>query len=185
LQHDTLAGGVNGKGVQPVAMTSESYEPPPILPPPPPKTAPFRVPADYYSTDLSTVRPLFPRWVAYGCGTAAILGVLLLVLIGGWLQGGGATVALDWMFGQLHTELKPMMAKDVTPAQKAQLESEITTFRANMKSGKLTFAQAQPILKLLQDQIGDQKVTGAELDRLNGALHTINGVAAKGRPSGK
>jgi hypothetical protein len=166
-------------------MTIESFDPPPTLPPALPKTAPFRLPADYYSTDLSSVRPIFPRWVAFGCGTAAIALILLLVGVGGWLAGGGGVIALDWMFGQLHTELKPLLAKDVTTGQKTRLESEIKMLRANMKSGKVTFQQAQPVLQVLQKVIGDQTVTKAEVDQLNGALDVANATAAKPRPAGK
>jgi hypothetical protein len=165
-------------------MTTELYEPP-VLPPAAPNTAPFRLPADYYSTDLSAVRPIFPRWVAFGCGIAAIGLILLLVVAGAWLAGGGGVIAIDWMFGQLHTELKPMLAKDVTAGQKSRLDGEIKTLRANMKSGKVTFQQAQPVLQVLQKVIGDQTVTKAEVDQLNGALDAANAGATKPRPPGK
>ena len=40
---------------------------------PEPRPLPFHRPADYYAAPLSEVRPIFPRWVPFGCGSASLV----------------------------------------------------------------------------------------------------------------
>jgi acetate kinase len=50
---------------------------PPEPPPPPAPRLPFRVPADYYATPERA--PVLPRFVPFGCGTAAIVFIVALL----------------------------------------------------------------------------------------------------------
>src|SRR5437763_12118625 len=92
-------------------------------------SAPFRRPADYYSTPIGDAKPLFPRWVPYGCGTAAIVFLIVVCAGGFFAVHGGMGQLLDMMFGSMQTEIDKMFTKEVSPAQKAAFEREMKTMR--------------------------------------------------------
>ena len=91
----------------------------------PPPSLPFRRPADYYATPVGDAKPLFPRWVPYGCGIASIV-LIVIVFAGGYFAvHGGMGQLLAFMFGSMHDEVARMFTKDVSPAQKAAFEQEM------------------------------------------------------------
>lgn len=140
----------------------------------PPPTPPFRRPADYYSTPTGDAKPLFPRWVPYGCGTAAIV-VLIVVFVGGvFAVRGGMGTLLDMMFGSMDTEIGKMFTKDVTAPQKAGFEREMKTMRDAVRSNRLRVDRLQPLLKTMRDVTSDERVTPAETDQLIKQMHELN-----------
>ena len=141
---------------------------------PPPESLPFRRPADYYSTPIADVKPLFPRWVPFGCGTAAIV-LLVIVFVGGMVAArGGMGQLFDMMFGSMQGEIDKMFTKDVTPAQRAAFDGEMKTMRDTVRHNRLPIDRLQPLLKTMRDVTSDEHVTPAEADQLTKEMHAIN-----------
>jgi hypothetical protein len=141
---------------------------------PPPESLPFRRPADYYSTPIADVKPLFPRWVPFGCGTAAIV-LLVIVFIGGMVAArGGMGQLFDMMFGSMQGEIDKMFTKDVSPAQRAAFDGEMKTMRDTVRQNRLPIDRLQPLLRTMRDVTSDEHVTPAEADQLTKEMHAIN-----------
>ena len=136
--------------------------------PPPPTTAKrsFRVPSDYYSAPLADVKPVFPRWVPYGCGSAALAFVLLLFAAGAIISGPAIGQFLDFIMGVTLGELRPMIASDVPASEKEEFEAEVSRMREGMRTGKVPVQQVQPFLNAMQKVVSDEKVTLQELESL-------------------
>jgi len=135
---------------------------------------PFRRPADYYATAVGDAKPLFPRWVPYGCGIASIV-LLVVVFAGGYFAvHGGMGQLLDFMFGSMQGEVEKMFAKDVTAAQKTAFASEMKTMREKVRDNHLPMDRLQPLLKTMRDVVEDEHVTRAEADQLTKEMHAIN-----------
>ena len=141
----------------------------PLLPPQTPAKRPFRVPSDYYSAPLSEVKPVFPRWVPYGCGTAAVAFILLLFVAGAVLSGPALNQVLDFVMGATLGELRPMIAGDVPAAEKEEFEAEVNRMREGMRAGTVPVPRVQPFLKEMQKAVSDEKVTLQELESLTEA----------------
>jgi len=124
-------------------------------------------PADYYAG--ATPEAVLPRWTAYGCGAASVL-ILIVVFAGGvYLSGGGMAQLMDFSFGMTLGEMRGMYTPEVTKAQKDTLEKEIETMRANVRDGKTSVNNLQPVLQAIQKAIKDEKLTPAEVDQLTAA----------------
>jgi hypothetical protein len=143
---------------------------PEITPEPPP----FRRPADYYSSPVDGVRPLFPRWVPFGCGTAAIV---LLVILGGvsaMVSTGAFGGAFEWLIASMEGEIDKMMTPDVKAPQKAAFEAEMKSVRDGIRDHRVTVDRLQPFMRTMRDAVMDERVTPAELDEITKAAHRIN-----------
>ena len=139
------------------------------LPAVPPPVAPVRTsrwPCDYYSAPLSDVRPFFPRWVPYGCGGAAALFVVLLLIAGALLSGERIKGLLDFVIGTTLGEMKSMYAADIPPAQKAEFDTEVKRMRESLREGKIGVQKVQPFFQAMQKVIADDKVDAGELRTL-------------------
>ena len=136
------------------------------IPQRPESTRGFRWPADYYSAPLSEVRPIFPRWVPFGCGLAAAAFFLLLIGAGALLSGERVRGLFDLMIGMTLGQMKPMYQPDVTDAQKAAFETEVEKMREGLRAEKVPVANVQPFFQALQKAVGDEKVTADELAEL-------------------
>lgn len=160
----------------PALMTTTFVEPPATeLPPPPPPPSGFRRPADYYSSPPNP--RLFPRWVPFGCGGLAIL-VLLFVFAGGaWLSGGGFIDMMDLMFGMTMGEMRGMYQKDVTAAQKEQLDTEIKTMREHLRAQRINVQSLQPLLQTMQKATADEKLNADEVGKIVSATKKVNASA--------
>lgn len=154
---------------EPVTTSSPNAEPPRA----------FRLPADYYSTPPSEVRPLFPKWVPLGCGTASAVVLVLLFAGGAIVTGPRLAQFMDFVVGSSLGELKGMYAKDVTAGDKARFDGEVKQLREKLRAGKVSMQNFQPFLKLMQSVIVDKKVSHEEVDRLTKAAHeaTLKGTA--------
>lgn len=126
----------------------------------------FRLPADYYTAPWSDVRPLFPRWVPVGCGTAAAVILVLLFAGGAIVSGPRLAQLMDYILGTSLGELKGMYAADVTPGQKNQFDAEVNRLRDGLRSDKVSLQNLQPFLKTMESAIADKKVTAAEMETL-------------------
>src|SRR5437867_6165538 len=91
----------------------------------PSATLPFRRPADYYSSPVGDARPLFPRWVPYGCGGAAILVLIAVFGLGLLAARGGIGPLFELMFATMEGEIDKMFTRDVTPNEKAVFAEEM------------------------------------------------------------
>ncbi len=152
--------------------TGNFDEPLPSSPaPPPPPSRSFRLPADYYCAPLSEVRPIFPRWVPYGCGAAAAVFLVLLFVSGTILSGPRFGELIDFVIGTSLGELRSMMAKDVSAETRSRFEAEVKTMREGLRNGKVPVARVQPFLKAMQSAIADQSVSKEELEHLIKTAH--------------
>jgi len=91
--------------------------------PAPPPSLPFRRPADYYSSPVGDARPLFPRWVPYGCGSAAIVVLLIVFGLGIAAQRGLMGEMFELMLASMQGEIDKMFTPDVKPADKATFDA--------------------------------------------------------------
>jgi hypothetical protein len=134
----------------------------------------FRLPADYYSAPLSEVKPVFPAWVPWGCGSLAALVLLVLFAGGAMLSGPRLATLIDLMLSMTIGEIKAMYQPDVTASQKDAFESEVKRMREGLRNGKVSVQKVQPFLQTMQKAIGDEKVTGAELEQLTKAARATS-----------
>jgi hypothetical protein len=156
-------------------MPTGNFEPEAALPVPEP--APrrgFRLPADYYSAPLAEVRPIFPKWVPYGCGIAAAAFLVLLFISGALLNGPAIGQGFDFIIGMTLGELRPMLTKDVTSEQKDAFELEVKALREGLRTNRVEISRVQPFLQTMQKVIGDKKVTPGELGQLTEAAKTAS-----------
>jgi len=133
---------------------------------------------------VGEARPLFPRWVPYGCGSAAII-LLIVVFLGGiFASRGGMGKLLDLMFGSMQSEIDKIFTKDVKPAQRAAFDHEMKTMRDSVRQNRLPIDRLQPLLRTLREVTSDSRVTPAETEQLTKEIHAINVGAGFSRPSG-
>jgi len=135
----------------------------------PVSTQRFRFPADYYSAPLSDVKPVVPKWVPWGCGTAAAVFVLILFGAGALLTGSRLATFMDFTLGMSLGELKGAFADDVSEQQKAAFDKEVSAMRENLRTERIAVKNVQPFLQTMQKATSDDKVTPAEVDQLTKA----------------
>ena len=153
-----------------------------ILPSAPePPSLPFRRPADYYAAPLSDVRPIFPRWVPFGCGTASLIVIAVLFGVGVLAGSGKGGSIFATLFGTMQDEIHGMFTKEVTAADKSLFDAEMKTLRGNLAKGKVSIDRLQPLLRAIRDASIDSKITPEEAKKLTAAAHQVNNGA--GRPS--
>ena len=153
-----------------------------ILPSAPdPPSLPFRRPADYYAAPLSEVRPIFPRWVPFGCGSASLVVIVVLFGAGIFAGSGKGGSIFSWMFGMMQDEMHGMFTKEVSAADKSLFDAEMKTLRGNLSAGKVSIDRLQPLLHAIRDASIDSKITPEEAKTLTAAAHQVNSGA--GRPS--
>lgn len=150
----------SGNFDEPVTATPAQTEPPRA----------FRWPADYYSTPVSDVRPIFPRWVALGCGTAAAV-FLVVLFVGGAFVAPHLPEIADMFLGTTLGELRGMYAPDVTAPEKARFEDEVKQLREEMRANKVSLQNVQPFLKSVASTMRDKKVTAQEVEQLTKSAH--------------
>ncbi len=120
------------------------------------------------------MKPLFPRWVPYGCGAAAIV-VLIVVFVGGvFAVRGGMGRLLDMMFGSMQTEIDKMFTKEVSAVQKTAFQREMKTIRDAVRTNRLRVDRLQPLLRTMRDATADGHVTPAETNELINEMHQLN-----------
>jgi hypothetical protein len=117
--------------------------------------------------------------VTFGCGTAAIV-VLIVVFLGGlFASSGGMGELLELMFGSTQTEIDKMFTKDVLPAQKAAFDREMKTMRDSVRQNRIPIERLQPLLRSLREITSDNRVTPAEAQQLTQQIHAINTAPPK------
>lgn len=141
----------------------------------------FRFPAAYYTAPLSEVRPLFPKWVPIGCGTASAVMLVLLFAGGALMTGSRLAQVMDFVLGTSLGELRAMYAADITAANKQRFDSEVKGLRDGLRNDRVSVQNLQPFLKAMNTAMADKKVTPGELDRLAASARE----AVTKRPAGK
>jgi len=137
----------------------------------------FVWPADYYSS--ATPAPVLPRAVAYGCGAASLL-VLLVIFVGGaFVSGRGLSNFMDMAIGMSLGEMRGMYAPEVTPDRKKTLEAEIEKMRAGLRNERVSIVHLQPFMQNLQSAIADRKVTAREAAVLEESARKISASAKR------
>jgi len=149
---------------------------PPALPPP---SLPFRRPADYYSSPVGEARPLFPKWVPFGCGTAAIVALLVVFGLGIALERGLMGEAFDLMFATMQGEIDKLFTKDVKPAEKIAFDAEMKAMRESVRQNRISVDRLQPVLRTLRDVVSDERVTPAETQQLTEEIRELNRTAKR------
>ncbi|PYQ49410.1 MAG: hypothetical protein DMF59_13700 [Acidobacteria bacterium] len=144
-------------------------------PPTPPPSLPFRRPADYYSSPVGEARPLFPRWVPFGCGSAAIVALIAVFSLGILASQGKLGELFDIAFWlPMQGEIDKMFTKDVKPADKATFDAEMKTMRESVRLNRMPMQRLQPLLQMLREVVSDERVTPPETARLIEQLRQIN-----------
>lgn len=157
-----------------------------VPPEPTPSPRGFRLPADYYAAPASEVRPIFPRWVPLGCGSAAA-AFLVLAFIGGAVVGEvGVGSLMEMLLGSMADEIRPMVGKDVSLAQRTELENEMSRLRANVREERLTLTRLDPVVSAIREATADHAITPAEAAKLTATMRALNReAAAPKRPAAK
>jgi hypothetical protein len=141
----------------------------------------FRRPADYYSAPVPPggEKRGCPKWIPIGCGLGGCL-VLIVLFVGGAIavRDGSGRIS-RWFIDRLQKETISLVAADVPPEDRAALEREFATFRANLTAKKTSFVEMQPLLQTINDAIGDRKVTADEARSITRDLKSINDRAAE------
>ncbi len=142
---------------------------------PPQRQTSFRLPADYYAAPAAEVRPVVPRWVPLGCGTAAAVFLVAVFAAGAFLASGGASRLMDVVLGMMDAEIAGMYGKDVTPMQQKPLAGELQRLRENVRTERVPLAELNPIMMSLRSAISDSNVTAQEADTLVALMRKANG----------
>jgi len=142
-----------------------------------PRCPPFPLPAEYYSTPSGDRPPLFPTWVAAGCGSASI--VLLVVLFGAGYAAahGGLSTIMGWFFSKSRSELAGMYTKEVTAKQKAAFDAELNALQKNLEAKRVGPDKLQPLLTDMRSAMSDQRVTPQEIDKMTADIRAANAAA--------
>jgi hypothetical protein len=143
-----------------------------------PAASAFRRPADYYSS-VDTQKPIFARWVPFGCGTASIVVIVAMLIMAAGISSGAFGELFEYVFASMEGEIVKMMAPDVKPEQKKAFQAEMKTMRESIRRGKLSMDRLQPLMKSIREASVDEKVTGPEVERLTREVHTINSQPRK------
>jgi hypothetical protein len=117
--------------------------------------------------------------VTFGCGTAAIVALIVVFLGGLFASSGGMGELLELMFGSMQTEIDKMFTKDVLPAQKAAFDREMKTMRDSVRQNRIPIERLQPLLRSLREITSDNRVTPAEAQQLTQEIHVINTAPPK------
>jgi hypothetical protein len=139
-----------------------------------PEPLAFRRPADYYSSPVEEVRPIFPRWVPFGCGTASIVLIILLVSLAAAMSSGAFGGMFEMVFASMQGEVEKMMTPDVKPSQKAAFAAEMKAMRESIRANRLKMDRLQPLMRTMRDVVSDERVTPPEVDRLTREMHALN-----------
>ncbi|MGZ7041226.1 MAG: hypothetical protein ACXVH7_05485, partial [Thermoanaerobaculia bacterium] len=123
----------------------------------------------------------FPRWVPIGCGTAAVLLVVVLFIGGAFVSRGGIGSFMDFLIGMMQSEMATMYAPDVSDAERKALDSEMTGFRANIHTGRVPLGKLDPVMKAIRESIADKRITTAEVEELRKKIREANTPAAPKR----
>jgi hypothetical protein len=129
-------------------------------------------------------KPLFPPWVPYGCGTAAIVALMVIFGVGYAASRGGMGELLELIFASMQGEIDKMFTRDVKPEEKAAFDQEMKTMRESVRQNRLALDRLQPLLRSLREVTLDEKVTPEEVQRLTQEIHQINVGRASARPDG-
>jgi hypothetical protein len=137
----------------------------------------FPLPAEYYSTPPGDRRPLVAPWAPMGCGIASIV-LLLLVFGGGYLAAhGGAAKLMELLLARSRADIATMYSRDVTPAQRKQLDLEMSALQKNIAARRVKLEALQPILRDMRDAMLDNVVTSEETNRLIRDFAAANAAA--------
>lgn len=141
---------------------------------------PFVWPAEYYSGPSPVA--VLPRGVTFGCGAASLVALLLIFAGGAFMASGGLVQLMDFTLGMSMGDVRGMMAADVTPAQKKDLEDAIEQLRGGLRSGKVSVGQLQPVLETMRKGISDRKLTPAEVETLTAAARKASAAKLPPKP---
>lgn len=159
----------------PEPASIEGYEVTPIA------AVPRRWPGHYYGSVALPPRPLFPKWVPFGCGSAAIVALLILFVGGAIAGSGGAGLIFEMVFGSMQDEIDGMFSRQVPPAQKAEFDEAMKSLRARMKGPGVPLEKLQPLLRAIRDASSDGEVTAQEARGLTDAVRAVT-VPPPARP---
>lgn len=126
---------------------------------------PFELPADYYASPV-TARPIFPSWVATGCGIASAVLLVVAFVGGAMVMTVGVGKLMAYVIDSTHGELKAMYGADVPPAKRAQVDAALNGISHDLAADKLAYAKLEPLLTTMRDTMDDKKITNAEADQL-------------------
>lgn len=113
-------------------------------------------------------------WVPYGCGSAAILLLIVVFAAGGALSHGGMGSLLDLLLSSIQQEVERMFTRDVTPAEKTQFEVQMGSLREHVRQNKVPLERLQPLLRSVREVSSDQHITPAEAEQLIREIEAAN-----------
>jgi hypothetical protein len=142
----------------------------------------FRLPADYYASPATDIKPIVPRWVPLGCGAAAALVLLLAFGAGAVVAHIGVGPLMEMIVGSMEDELRPMVAKVPQP-ERAELEQQLALLRENIRTERIPVAKLDPVIQDIKSVSADEKITIDEAKKLTGTLRQLNGEARPRPPA--
>lgn len=152
-------------------MTTGNFadEPAPA-PPSDPAPRSFRLPADYYASPATDIRPIFGKRVPFGCGIAAIVFLIGLSVFAAVISRSGFGKLIALLIAPSATAIPQLYASDVTPQERKALEDAMAAFRGKVRANQIPLPKVQPVLQEIQGAIGDHKIDRAEVHELTDQL---------------
>lgn len=146
---------------------------------PPPETPPrgVRRPADYYS--LPSPERVLPLWLSLGCGGLALVALIVIFAGSLFISSSGFGEFIDFTLGMSLGEMRGMYAKDISDAQKKQLETEVETMREHLRTERVATTKLQPFLQALSRSTRDGSVTAKEVQEITAEAARVNKTVRK------
>jgi len=117
--------------------------------------------------------------VPFGCGTAAIILLVVLVGVAAGISSGAFRGMFEMALASMEGEIEKMMAPDVKPNAKAAFEAEMKGIRESVRAGRLKIDRLQPLMRTMRETVIDERVTAAEVEELTRAAHAVNSTPPK------
>lgn len=155
-------------------MTTANFE---ETPPPEPTPRGVRRPADYYSSP--SPERVLPQWVTLGCGGLSVLALIVIFAAATWISSSGFGQFIDMSLGMTLADMRSRYAKDVSEADKKELETEVEAMRVSLRAEKIATTKLQPFLQELSRSTRDGKVTTDEVNRITAEAAKVNQTVKK------
>ena len=85
----------------------------------------------------------------------------------------------ELMFASTEGEIDKMFTPDVKPADRAAFDAEMKKLRELVRDNRVSIERLQPLLRMIRDDISDERVTAQETQQLTNEIRAINSAPRK------
>ena len=105
--------------------------------------------------------------------------LVIMFAVGMFFRSGGLSSLVALAIGQAQTDMKGMIAEDVSADSVEKLDESLRAVRKRLTDGELDQSKVLPLLQEIQKVSKDRKVSGEEVDAL---LKVVAEIDAPGAP---